>query len=112
LGARRQDRIQALAKDLTSSGGKALAMPTDVADRQQAKNLVDAAVEAYGRVDVMINNAGLMPQALLERLQVDEWERRDRLKIGGARADRVNSGLFLDLGWTGGLDLTVGENRR
>ena len=56
---------------LTSSGGKALAVTTGVADRQQVKNLVDAAVEAYGRVDVMINNAGLMPQALLERLQVD-----------------------------------------
>jgi NADP-dependent 3-hydroxy acid dehydrogenase YdfG len=46
LGARRQDRIRALAIELTSSGGKALAVATDVADRQQVKNLVDAAVEA------------------------------------------------------------------
>ena len=83
LGARRQDRIQALANELTGSGGKALAVTTDVADRQQVKNLVDAAVKAYGRIDVMINNAGLMPQALLESLQVDEWERMIDVNLKG-----------------------------
>jgi NADP-dependent 3-hydroxy acid dehydrogenase YdfG len=83
MGARRQDRIQALAKELSGSGGKALAVATDVGDRQQVTNLVGAAVEAYGRVDVMINNAGLMPQALLERLQVDEWERMIDVNLKG-----------------------------
>jgi NADP-dependent 3-hydroxy acid dehydrogenase YdfG len=47
LGARRRDRIQALASELSSSGGKALAVTTDVTDRRQVQNLVDAAVEAY-----------------------------------------------------------------
>jgi NADP-dependent 3-hydroxy acid dehydrogenase YdfG len=83
LGARRQDRIQALANELTGSGGKALAVTTDVADRQQVKHLVDAAVKIYGRVDVMINNAGLMPQALLESLQFDEWERMIDVNLKG-----------------------------
>jgi NADP-dependent 3-hydroxy acid dehydrogenase YdfG len=83
LGARRQDRIQALANELTGSGGEAIAVTTDVSDRQQVKNLVDAAVQAYGRVDVMINNAGLMPQALLERLQVDEWEQMIDVNLKG-----------------------------
>ena len=64
LGARRVDRIQALAAELTGTGGKAIAIATDVTDYDQVKRLVDAAVQAYGRVDVMINNAGLMPHEL------------------------------------------------
>jgi NADP-dependent 3-hydroxy acid dehydrogenase YdfG len=81
LGARRQDRIRALAREL--SGGKAIAVTTDVGDRAQVKALVDAAVEAYGRVDVMINNAGVMPQAPLERLRIDEWDRMIDVNIKG-----------------------------
>ena len=69
LGARRADRLQSLAKDLESRGGKALALTTDVTRREQVKALVDSAVQTYGRIDVMINNAGLMPQAPLERLK-------------------------------------------
>jgi NADP-dependent 3-hydroxy acid dehydrogenase YdfG len=72
LGARRADRLQSLAKDLEVRGGKALAVTTDVIQREQVKALVDSAVQSYGRIDVMINNAGLMPQAPLERLKVDE----------------------------------------
>jgi NADP-dependent 3-hydroxy acid dehydrogenase YdfG len=83
LGARRQDRIQALARERTSRGGKAIAVPTDVAHREQVKNLVDAAVQAYARIDVMINNAGLMPQAPLERLKIDEWDRTIDVNIKG-----------------------------
>ena len=83
LGARRQDRIQALARELTGGGGQAIAVTTDVMRREQVKNLVDAAVQAYGRVDVMINNAGLMPQAPLERLKIDEWDRMIDVNIKG-----------------------------
>jgi NADP-dependent 3-hydroxy acid dehydrogenase YdfG len=83
LGARRQARIQSLANELTCSGGKALAITTDVTHCDQVKRLVDAAVEAYGRVDVMINNAGLMPQSLLERLKIDEWDRMIDVNIKG-----------------------------
>ena len=83
LGARRADRIQSLADELTGRGGKALAIPTDVTERDQVQRLVDAAVQTYGRVDVMINNAGLMPQAPLERLRIDEWDRTIDVNIKG-----------------------------
>ncbi|MGA9869042.1 MAG: SDR family oxidoreductase [Acetobacteraceae bacterium] len=83
LGARRRDRIQALARELTGGGGKAIAMTTDVTHREQVKALVDTAVRTFGRIDVMINNAGLMPQALLERLQIDEWDRMIDVNLKG-----------------------------
>jgi NADP-dependent 3-hydroxy acid dehydrogenase YdfG len=83
LGARRHDRIRALADELNGRGGKALAVRTDVIQRDEVKNLVDAAVETYGRIDVMINNAGLMPQAPLERLKIDEWDRMIDVNIKG-----------------------------
>ena len=83
LGARRADRIQSLAGELIAKGGKAIAKTTDVTDRKQVKTLVDDAVHAYGRIDVMINNAGLMPQSLLEHLKIDEWDRMIDVNIKG-----------------------------
>jgi NADP-dependent 3-hydroxy acid dehydrogenase YdfG len=83
LGARRVDRIQSLADELSGSGGKALAIPTDVTDYEQVKRLVDAAVQTYGRIDVMINNAGLMPHSPLERLKIDDWNRMIDVNIKG-----------------------------
>jgi NADP-dependent 3-hydroxy acid dehydrogenase YdfG len=83
FGARRRARIQALADELTGGGGKALAVTTDVTHCQQVKRLVEAAVQAYGRIDVMINNAGLMPQAPLQRLKIDEWERMIDVNLKG-----------------------------
>ena len=83
LGARRVERIQSLANELTGNGGKALAIPTDVTDYDQVKKLVDAAVQTYGRIDVMINNAGLMPQSPLERLKIDDWNQMIDVNIKG-----------------------------
>ena len=83
LGARRVDRLKSLADELTGAGGKALAITMDVTHRDEVKRLVDAAVQANGRVDVMINNAGLMPQSLLERLKIDEWDRMIDVNIKG-----------------------------
>jgi NADP-dependent 3-hydroxy acid dehydrogenase YdfG len=83
LGARRVDRLRSLADELSRAGGKAIALGTDVTHCDQVKRLVDAAVQTYGRIDVMINNAGLMPQAPLERLKIDEWNQMIDVNIKG-----------------------------
>ncbi|OPY79447.1 MAG: putative oxidoreductase [Syntrophus sp. PtaU1.Bin005] len=83
LGARRVERLQALTEELNQSGGKALAVPTDVTELNQVKQLVDTAVQTHGRIDVIINNAGLMPVSLLERLKVDDWNRMIDVNIKG-----------------------------
>ena len=83
LGARRAERIKTLATELTAAGHKALAVPTDVRDLGQVKHLVDSAVKSFGRIDVMLNNAGVMPLAPLERLKTDEWDQMIDVNIKG-----------------------------
>lgn len=83
LGARRIDRLQALADELTAKSGQALAVATDVTDPDQVQRLVDAAVARYGRVDVMLNNAGLMPHSPLERRKIDDWNRTIDVNLKG-----------------------------
>jgi NADP-dependent 3-hydroxy acid dehydrogenase YdfG len=70
LGARRAERLQELANELTKRGGKALTVTTDVTHLDEVKHLVETAVQKFGRIDVMLNNAGLMPQSRLETLRL------------------------------------------
>jgi NADP-dependent 3-hydroxy acid dehydrogenase YdfG len=83
LGARRAERIEAIARELGGHGAKAATLRTDVTDHAQVKKLVDLAVERYGRVDVLLNNAGLMPHSPLERLKIEDWDRTIDVNLKG-----------------------------
>jgi NADP-dependent 3-hydroxy acid dehydrogenase YdfG len=81
LGARRLDRLQALADELGL--GNDAAVQTDVTNCEQVKRLVRSAVAAHGRIDVIINNAGLMPHSPLERGKVEDWDRMIDVNLKG-----------------------------
>ena len=81
LGARRLDRLQTLAREL-SLGDQAV-VQTDVTQYEQVQRLVDHAVKTHGRIDVIINNAGVMPHSPLERCKVDDWERTIDVNLKG-----------------------------
>ncbi|WP_026791664.1 SDR family oxidoreductase [Pleomorphomonas oryzae] len=81
LGARRLDRLEKLAAELNLDT-KAV-VRTDVTKADEVKALVDRAIALYGRVDVIINNAGIMPQSPLERLRIDEWDQMIDVNIKG-----------------------------
>jgi NADP-dependent 3-hydroxy acid dehydrogenase YdfG len=81
LGARRLDRLQALAREL--SLGEEAAVQTDVTQYAQVVHLVDHAVTAHGRIDVILNNAGIMPHSPLERRKVEDWEHTIDVNLKG-----------------------------
>ena len=81
LGARRLDRLRALATELGL--GEDAAVRTNVTSCDEVRLLVDHAVELHGRLNVIINNAGLMPSSPLERLKVADWDRMIDVNIKG-----------------------------
>ncbi|QAA21653.1 SDR family oxidoreductase [Sporolactobacillus terrae] len=83
LGARRTERLEKLAADLRKAGGEVAFQQTDVTNKTDVQALVQTAVEKYGHVDVLFNNAGLMPLSPLRDLKVEEWERMIDVNIKG-----------------------------
>ena len=83
LGARRMDLLNTIAEEITAAGGQAAIAQTDVTVPADVKNLIDTALAVFGKVDVLINNAGLMAIAPMSALQVDEWNNMIDINIKG-----------------------------
>ncbi len=83
LGARRTDRLAALAEALNAAGGKVSFRLLDVTDRADFEAFIAATEAEHGRVDVLVNNAGLMPLSRFDSLKVDEWDRMIDVNIRG-----------------------------
>lgn len=80
IGARRTDRLAKIAREI---GDNAIPRALDVTKRQDVQAFVDFARERFGRIDVIVNNAGLMPLSRLEALEVDEWDRMIDVNVKG-----------------------------
>lgn len=107
LGARRMDQLTAIAESIEAEGGTAIPVELDVTSRDSMRAFVDAAINRFGRIDVMVNNAGVMYLAPFSDLRVDEWDRMIDVNIkgmlNGAAAvfphmQAQNSGHFVTVG--------------
>jgi NADP-dependent 3-hydroxy acid dehydrogenase YdfG len=83
LGARRTDRLEAIASEIRDKGGAAEYRALDVTSLEDMQAFVEFAKDKFGRIDVMVNNAGLMPLSKLEALKIDEWNRMIDVNIRG-----------------------------
>ena len=83
MGARNLDRLQILAEKINKTDGEALYLSIDVKKRDDLVKLVDFACEKYGKIDVLINNAGIGPLSPLDDLRVEEWEDMIDINIKG-----------------------------
>ena len=83
LGARGLDRLKTLADRIAEAGGDVAYAPADVKRREDVTNLVKLAIERFGKLDIMFNNAGVMPISPLDGLRVDDWEEMIDINIKG-----------------------------
>ncbi|MFD5318422.1 SDR family oxidoreductase [Streptomyces sp. NPDC127098] len=83
LGARRVERLERLADELRAAGGQVGYRRLDVTDAADTRAFVAAALETFGRVDVLVNNAGVMPLSPLEALRTEEWDRMIDVNVRG-----------------------------
>lgn len=112
LAARRKDRLDGLVREITRTGGQATAYKLDVTDREQVRTVVDQIVAEFGRLDVVINNAGLMPIRPMAEANTDEWDAMIDINVKGVLYGiaaalpvflRQQSGHFINLGSVAGL---------
>ena len=115
LGARGSDRLEALANRIAASGGEAVYALTDVKKREDLSNLVGLAIERYGQLDVLVNNAGVAPISLLDELRVEDWEEMINVNLKGVLYGiaaalpvfrRQGFGHFVNVISTAGIQIT------
>jgi NADP-dependent 3-hydroxy acid dehydrogenase YdfG len=83
LAARREDRLAQIKQQVVSAGGHALAVPCNVAERDQVQQMVQRAIDTFGRIDILINNAGVMPLAPMAKCRMDDWDYQIDINIKG-----------------------------
>ena len=83
VGARRTDRLESLVKAIEENNGEILAQKLDVTKKSDCDDLVNTAIKKWGKVDVLVNNAGLMPLSFVKNLKVDEWDQMIDVNIKG-----------------------------
>ncbi|KOR16214.1 oxidoreductase [Acinetobacter sp. C15] len=83
LSARRKDRLDQLVDTIVTNGGQAIAVKADVTVQTEVQALIDTAMNTYGRIDVLVNNAGLMSIAPMSLTKTDEWDRMIDINIKG-----------------------------
>jgi NADP-dependent 3-hydroxy acid dehydrogenase YdfG len=119
LGARNPDTLNALVERLSRAGGAAVARPTDVSSRGDLMEFVSLAAETYGRLDVLVSNAGIMPVSPFDALRVDDWEAMIDVNLKGVLFGiaaalpvfrRQRSGHFVNLASTAAFRVTPGQS--
>lgn len=112
LGARREENLKQIVNEIEAKGGTASYQVTDVTRKKEVQALVDKAVSTYGKIDVLINNAGIMPIAPMSEVRTDEWDNMIDINIKGvlygiAAAlpifQKQESGHFINLGSVAGI---------
>ncbi len=83
IGARRTDKLGELEKEITQNGGEVHSAKLDVTQKPQCDSFVKSVMQKWGGVDILINNAGLMPLSFLKNLKVDEWDQMIDVNIKG-----------------------------
>ncbi|MGQ1788418.1 SDR family oxidoreductase [Saccharicrinis sp. GN24d3] len=117
LGARRIEKLEKVASEIKKNGGAVEILRTDVTSADDVKALVKKAIDSFGKIDVMVNNAGIMPLAPLSALKIDEWDSLIDVNIKGVlygiaaalpEFEKQKSGHFINLASVAGLKVSPG----